>query len=182
MGTEGVVDSGDKTKSEEQQVLMEAVVARDNLKRAYKQVMKNEGAAGVEGMDCGTLEDHLKRHWLTIKTKLLEGKYIPQAVRKVEIPKANGGVRTLGIPTVMDRLIQQALHQVLQPMFEVEFSGSSYGFRPGIRTPGSQVPRIQHDQREEAKTQGINRKCKGLCKESKSDSQRRSRQKSTKEH
>src|SRR5215470_2205318 len=111
--------------------LMEAVVARENLLDAYSRVMSNKGAAGVDEMPVEQLKPYLQEHWAQIKEDLLNGAYKPQAVRCVEIPKPNGGVRQLGIPTVVDRLIQQALHQVLSPIFEPEFSESSYGFRPG---------------------------------------------------
>jgi RNA-directed DNA polymerase len=110
---------------------MEAVVERGNLMLAYQRVVENKGAAGVDQLAVSELKDHLKRHWPTIRTRLLAGEYQPQAVRRVDIPKPQGGVRTLGIPTVVDRLIQQALHQVLQPIFEPTFSEASYGFRPG---------------------------------------------------
>ena len=111
--------------------LMEAVCERGNLWLAYERVTRNKGAAGVDGIGVSEFKAHLQRHWPTIKAKLLAGTYIPQAVRRVDIPKPQGGVRTLGIPTLTDRLIQQALHQVLSPIFEAEFSESSYGFRPG---------------------------------------------------
>jgi group II intron reverse transcriptase/maturase len=111
--------------------LMEVVLARDNLMRAYQRVVRNKGAAGVDGLTVAALKDHLKEHWPTIKARLLEGSYQPQPVRRVTIPKPNGGERQLGIPTVVDRLIQQALHQVLSPVFEPTFSDHSYGFRPG---------------------------------------------------
>src|SRR5271166_2350797 len=111
--------------------LMEAVVERNNLFRAYDRVAKNEGAPGVDGLTVSEFKPWLQRHWARVRQDLLTGVYQPEAVRKVEIPKPQGGVRTLGIPTVLDRLIQQALHQVLQPLFEPEFSASSYGFRPG---------------------------------------------------
>jgi RNA-directed DNA polymerase len=81
--------------------------------------------------ECAEFKEHLKQHWPTIKAKLLAGEYVPSPVRRVDIPKPQGGVRTLGIPTLTDRLIQQALHQVLSPIFEADFSESSYGFRPG---------------------------------------------------
>jgi group II intron reverse transcriptase/maturase len=110
---------------------MEAVVARENLLDAYWRVMGNKGAAGVDGMPVEQLKPYLQEDWAQIKESLLKGTYEPQAVRCVEIPKPNGGVRQLGIPTVVDRLIQQALHQVLSPLFEPGFSESSYGFRPG---------------------------------------------------
>ena len=111
--------------------LMEAVVERGNLRLAYQRVVENQGAAGVDALTVTELKDHLKRHWPTIRARLLAGTYQPQPVRRVDIPKPQGGVRTLGIPTVVDRLIQQALHQVLQPIFEPSFSAGSYGFRPG---------------------------------------------------
>ncbi len=111
--------------------LMDAVCERGNLKLAYQRVVKNKGAAGVDGIGIAEFDDHLKQHWPTIKAKLLAGEYMPQPVRRVEIPKPQGGVRTLGIPTLTDRMIQQALHQVLSPIFEADFSESSYGFRPG---------------------------------------------------
>jgi RNA-directed DNA polymerase len=111
--------------------VMDAVVERGNLKLAYQRVIENKGAAGVDQLAVSELREHLKRHWPTIRARLLAGNYQPQPVRRVDIPKPQGGVRTLGIPTVVDRLIQQALHQVLQPMFEPTFSDASYGFRPG---------------------------------------------------
>src|SRR6266545_3898968 len=107
------------------------VVERGNMKLAYQRVVENQGAAGVDELAVAELEDHLKRYWPTIRARLLAGDYWPMAVRRVDIPKPQGGVRTLGIPTVVDRLIQQALHQVLQPVFEPTFSDASYGFRPG---------------------------------------------------
>jgi len=111
--------------------LMEAVVERSNLFSAYERVMKNQGAPGVDGLTVSEFKSWLQRHWTRVKQDLLTGVYQPEAVRKVEIPKPQGGVRTLGIPTVLDRLIQQALNRVLQPLFDPEFSASSYGFRPG---------------------------------------------------
>jgi len=115
----------------EESQLMEAVVARENLLDAYWRVMSNKGAAGVDEMPVERLLPYLQEHWAQIKESLLNGTYQPQAVRCVEIPKPSGGVRQLGIPTVVDRLIQQALHQVMSPLFEPGFSESSYGFRPG---------------------------------------------------
>ncbi len=94
-------------------------------------MVENKGAAGVDGIGIAEFKDHLKQHWPTIKAKLLAGEYMPQPVRRVDIPKPQGGTRTLGIPTLTDRMIQQALHQVLSPIFEADFSESSYGFRPG---------------------------------------------------
>ena len=111
--------------------LMEAVVERSNLFRAYERVVKNQGSPGVDGLSVAEFKPWLQRHWARVRQDLLTGVYQPERVRKVEIPKPQGGVRTLGIPTVLDRLIQQALNQVLQPLFDLEFSSSSYGFRPG---------------------------------------------------
>jgi len=111
--------------------LMEAVVERNNLWLAYERVMRNKGAAGVDGLALPEFKAWLQQHWPSVKAALLAGNYLPRPVRKVEIPKPHGGVRTLGIPTVLDRLIQQALLQVLQPEFESGFSEHSYGFRPG---------------------------------------------------
>lgn len=111
--------------------LMEKVVERDNLKKALKRVEQNKGAAGVDNMQVNELRPHLKVHWEIIKGELLDGTYKPASVRRVEIPKPDGGVRQLGIPTVLDRFIQQAIQQVLTPIFDPIFSHSSYGFRPG---------------------------------------------------
>ncbi len=116
---------------EEPTDLLSAVLDRPNMQRAYDRVMRNKGAPGVDGLTVGELKAYLKIHWSAHKEALLDGRYQPQPVRKVEIPKSGGGVRQLGIPTVLDRLIQQALHQVLSPVFEPEFSEFSYGFRPG---------------------------------------------------
>jgi group II intron reverse transcriptase/maturase len=110
---------------------MDAVVERNNLWQAYERVMRNKGAAGVDGLTVEEFKAWLQRHWPSVRAALLAGDYMPAAIRKVDIPKPNGGVRTLGIPTVLDRLIQQALLQVLQPVFEPAFSEHSYGFRPG---------------------------------------------------
>ncbi len=112
------------------QPLIEAVVTRENLLKAYSRVMSNKGAAGVDEMPVEELKPYLQPHWAEIKESLLNGNYQPQAVRLAEIEKPSGGMRQLGIPTVVDRLIQQALNQVLSPLFEPDFSESSYGFRP----------------------------------------------------
>src|SRR6266496_770168 len=114
----------------EAEQLLEAVVERDNMWLALKQVERNSGAAGVDRMTVEQLRAYLREHWPGIKAGLLAGDYQPSPVLKVEIPKPGGqGVRMLGIPTVVDRLIQQAVHQVLSPIFEPNFSESSYGFR-----------------------------------------------------
>ncbi len=133
LGAETDVTTRRRTKAEWAQEggLMDTVCERGNLMLAYDRVVKNKGAAGVDGIGIAEFKEHLKQHWPTIKAKLLTGEYMPSAVRRVDIPKPQGGVRTLGIPTLTDRLIQQALHQVLLPIFEAGFSESSYGFRPG---------------------------------------------------
>lgn len=111
--------------------MMEAVVERNNMLAAYKRVVANKGAAGVDNMPVEDLMPFLKKNWPRIKEELLSANYKPSPVKKVEIPKPSGkGMRQLGIPTVVDRLIQQALHQVMQDVFESNFSNSSYGFRP----------------------------------------------------
>lgn len=112
------------------QNLMEKVCERHNLNRAYKRVKANKGAGGVDGMNVDDLLAHLKGQKEELIASLMEGRYQPQAVRGVEIPKPKGGVRQLGIPTVVDRVVQQAIAQVLEPIFEPRFSDSSYGFRP----------------------------------------------------
>jgi len=112
--------------------LMNAVVERGNMVEALRRVERNKGAAGVDEMPVSELRPFLKEHWLRIKEELLSGSYRPSAVREVMIPKPGGkGMRKLGIPTVVDRLLQQALHQVLSPIFDPFFSPHSYGFRPG---------------------------------------------------
>lgn len=120
-----------ETLEPETEQLMEAVVERENMWSALKQVERNKGAAGVDKITVGQLRAYLREHWPRIKAELLADDYHPQPVLKVEIPKPGSeGMRTLGIPTVGDRLIQQALHQVISPLFERDFSESSYGFRP----------------------------------------------------
>ena len=128
-GAEPRTAAVEQTKAEEPR-LMEAVVERNNLWLAYQKVVRNKGAPGADGLPVTGLKDWLKMHWPSVKAALLEGRYMPSAVRAVDIPKPSGGSRTLGIPTVLDRLIQQALLQVLQPIVEPTFSESSYGFRP----------------------------------------------------
>ena len=109
---------------------MEAIVGRNNLKKALARVKANKGAAGIDGMTFEDLGPYLKEHWPTIRAQLLDGTYRPQPVRRVEIPKASGGLRPLGIPPVLDRFIQQAVMQVLQADWDGTFSEASFGFRP----------------------------------------------------
>jgi RNA-directed DNA polymerase len=111
--------------------LMEEVCERENLKEALRQVKANKGSGGVDGMTVDQLPDYLKQHWPAIREQLWNGTYEPKPVRRVEIPKPDGGVRKLGIPTVLDRFIQQAVMQVLQRRWDRTFSDHSYGFRPG---------------------------------------------------
>lgn len=110
---------------------MKAVVERENMMSALRRVQSNRGVPGVDGLRMEDLRGYLVRHWPALKERLLNGSYEAQPVLGVEIPKPGGGVRQLGIPTAVNRLIQQALHQVLQPLFDPGFSESGYGFRPG---------------------------------------------------
>ena len=110
---------------------MERVLERENLQRALRQVRRNRGAPGIDGMTVDGLVAHLKAHWPAIRSSLVAGTYTPQPVRRVEIPKAGGGTRNLGVPVVLDRFIEQALLQVLQADWDPTFSEWSYGFRPG---------------------------------------------------
>jgi RNA-directed DNA polymerase len=129
VGVETIPASLSWTKAESAS-LMERVVDPENMERAYRKVAANKGAPGVDGMTVHQLADHLKQHWPTLRERLLADAYHPSPVRAATIPKPKGGVRQLGIPTVTDRLIQQALSQVLMPVFDPGFSASSYGYRP----------------------------------------------------
>jgi len=116
--------------SSEEVLLMAQVLERDNLLQALKQVVRNKGVAGVDGMTVEELPEYLKQHWSDIKARLKAGIYLPQPVLRIEIPKANGKKRRLGIPTVIDRMIQQAIAQVISRRWESQFHPNSYGFRP----------------------------------------------------
>lgn len=132
MGASNTAATTEHSLDGKMSTVMEAVVERENMRLAYSRVMRNKGAAGVDQMPVADLKAHLKVHWPQVKKALLAGRYQPRPVRSVSIPKPGGrGERLLGIPTVMDRLIQHALHQVLSPIFERHFSEFSYGFRPG---------------------------------------------------
>src|SRR5579863_3004981 len=122
--------------------LMEEVCERENCKQALARVKANKGSAGMDGMTVQQLPEHLKQHWPEIREQLLSGTYKPQPVRRVEIPKPDGGIRKLGIPTVLDRFIQQAVMQVLQGRWDRTFSDHSYGFRPG-RSAHQEVAKAQ---------------------------------------
>jgi len=111
--------------------LLEKVIDRENLNAAFKRVKANRGSHGVDEMELEELLPYLKQHGARLKQEILEGRYQPSPVRRVEIPKPDGGIRLLGIPTVVDRMIQQAIAQVLNPIFDPQFSESSYGFRAG---------------------------------------------------
>ena len=110
--------------------LMEQILSRDNLNRAYLQVVRNKGAEGVDGMKYTELKEYLEENGENIREQLRTRKYKPQPVRRVEIPKPDGGIRKLGVPTVTDRFVQQAIAQVITPIYEEQFHEHSYGFRP----------------------------------------------------
>ena len=127
--------------------LLERVVSREKIQRAWKRVKANKGAPGIDNMSTEDFPEFARNNWDTIRESLLAGTYQPLPVRRVEIPKATGGTRPLGIPTVVDRLIQQAIYQVLMPIFDPDFSDHSYGFRPG-RSAHAAVYRIREDIQE----------------------------------
>ncbi len=138
----GFEDQADTAREEnsgdESTGLIEEVLRRENMLKAYQRVERNDGAPGVDGMTVEQLAGHCREHWERVRQLVRSGGYEPQAIRKVEIPKPDGkGTRTLGIPTVMDRMIQQAVLQVLQPIFEPTFSENSFGFRPGRSAHGA---------------------------------------------
>ncbi|HZD94630.1 MAG TPA: reverse transcriptase domain-containing protein, partial [Candidatus Sulfotelmatobacter sp.] len=122
---------------------MEEVCGRKNCQQALARVKSNKGSAGVDGMTVEQLPAYLKQHWPAIREQLLRGTYKPQPVKRVEIPKPDGGIRKLGIPTVLDRFIQQTVMQVLQGRWDRTFSDYSYGFRPG-RSAHQAVAKAQH--------------------------------------
>src|SRR5450631_3531540 len=140
--TESLLTAHDVESPAQTNRLMEEVCERDNLKEALRRVKANKGSAGIDGMRVHQLDDYLKQHWPVIREQLLRGTYEPKPVQRVEIPKPDGGVRKLGIPTVLDRMIQQAVMQVLQGSWDNTFSESSYGFRPG-RSAHQAVARAQ---------------------------------------
>lgn len=125
--------SGESPRGGNDSGLMEQVVARENMLAALRRVERNGGAPGIDGIPTERLRDQIRAEWPRIREELLTGTYKPKPVRRVEIPKPGGGKRLLGIPTVMDRLIQRALLQVLTPVFDPQFSEASFGFRPGRR-------------------------------------------------
>lgn len=129
---------------------MEQVCKRDNCKQALARVKANRGSPGADGMSISQLPGYLRAHWPAIREPLLSGTYQPQPVKRVEIPKPDGGVRKLGIPTVLDRFIQPAMLQVLQRRWDRTFSDHSYGFRPG-RSAHQAVAHAQHDMADGAR-------------------------------
>jgi RNA-directed DNA polymerase len=129
-GGEAIAGTRGEDAPVEGTALLERVLEPENLRRALYQVRRNQGAPGIDGMTVNDLEAHLQAHWPTIRAALLAGTYMPQPVRRTEIPKPGGGTRNLGIPTVLDRFIEQALLQVLQEEWDPTFSERSYGFRP----------------------------------------------------
>jgi len=128
-------------------ISVEEVVKKDNILSSWKQVRANKGAPGIDGMSVEEFPAYAQESWKGIKQSLLQGEYHPSAVKRVEVPKDSGGTRNLGIPTVMDRVIQQAITQVLTPVFDPHFSESSFGFRPG-RSAHQAVRKVLKEIRE----------------------------------
>ncbi len=130
--------------SETREMLIDQVLHRENMVEAHRRVLRNKGAPGVDGVSVDELMSYCKEHWPRIREEILGGRYVPQPVRKVEIPKSGGGTRMLGIPSAIDRLIQQALSQVLTPIFDPMFSDESFGFRPGRSTHDAVLRAREH--------------------------------------
>ena len=124
--------------------LLEEILSRDNMMLAYKRVKANKGASGIDGVTVEEIDEYVKAHWVEIREQIRKRKYQPQPVRRVEIPKPNGGVRNLGIPNVIDRIIEQAIAQVLTPIAEPHFSENSYGFRPGRRAQQAVIKLLEY--------------------------------------
>jgi RNA-directed DNA polymerase len=130
-GIDALTAAREPKSPESTEWLMEEICERENLKKALKRVRSNRGSPGVDGMTVDELPGYLREHWPTLRDQLRSGAYVPQVVKRVEIPKPGGGVRRLGVPSALDRFIQQAVLQVLQPSWDPTFSEHSYGFRPG---------------------------------------------------
>ena len=124
--------------------LLEEILSRDNMRLAYKKVKANKGASGIDGITIEEIDDYLKENWVNIRDKIRKRKYKPKPVRRVEIPKPDGGVRNLGVPTVVDRIIEQAIVQRLTPIVEPHFSEYSYGFRPNRRAQQAIVKLLEY--------------------------------------
>lgn len=133
-----------KEKRRNMSEMLEKILSDENIKAAYKRVYANKGVGGVDGVTINELEEYMRANWKGIKQQIRERKYKPQPVLRVEIPKPNGGVRKLGIPTVIDRVIEQAITQVLTPIFEPIFSENSYGFRPNRRCEQAIVKLLEY--------------------------------------
>lgn len=144
-GVRPAVDQAEKASSCGD--LLEKTLERDNLLAAWKRVRQNGGASGIDGMGIEDFPDFLRQHWETIRRKLLDGTYAPSPVRRVEIPKPDGTKRPLGIPTVLDRVIQQAIAQILTPIYEPVFSEHSYGFRPA-RSAHDAIRAVQRESKD----------------------------------
>lgn len=144
---ESVAGEPDRPESIPKHALLDRVMERSNLQRALKQVRQNQGAPGIDGMSVDALPGYLKEHWLELREQLMAGTYRPQPVRRVEIPKPDGRVRLLGIPTVLDRFIQQAIAQVVTAQWDLHFHSRSYGFRPN-RSAHQAVRQLQADIRD----------------------------------
>ena len=127
---EAIAGEPGHAESIQPQALLARVLARGNLQRALKQVRRNHGAPGIDGMSVDDLSEYLRHHWPSVRARLIAGTYRPQPVRRVEIAKPDGSARPLGIPTVLDRFIQQAIAQVMGALWEPHFHPHSYGFRP----------------------------------------------------
>ena len=124
--------------------LLEEILSMNNMTLAYKKVKANKGASGIDGITVEEIDEYVKAHWVEIREQIRKRKYQPQPVRRVEIPKPNGGVRNLGIPNVIDRIIEQAIAQVLTPIAEPHFSENSYGFRPGRRAQQAVIKLLEY--------------------------------------
>ena len=124
--------------------LLEEILSRENMMLAYRKVKANKGASGIDGITISEIDDYLKENWVDIRDKIRKRKYKPKPVRRVEIPKPNGGVRNLGVPTVVDRIIEQAIVQKLTPIVEPHFSEYSYGFRPKRRAQQAIVKLLEY--------------------------------------
>ena len=124
--------------------LMEEILSRENMKLAYKRVKSNKGAGGIDGITVDEVNEYLKENWHNIKERILKRKYNPQPVLRVEIPKPDGGVRKLGIPSVVDRIIEQAIVQKITPIAEPHFSDYSYGFRPNRRAQQAIIKLLEY--------------------------------------
>ena len=124
--------------------LLEEILSRENMQFAYRRVKANKGASGIDGITIEEIDSYLKENWVNIRDKIRRRKYKPKPVRRVEIPKPNGGVRNLGIPTIVDRIIEQAIAQRLTPIVEPHFSEYSYGFRPNRRAQQAIIKLLEY--------------------------------------